>query len=115
MLFINQRKAKKGFEAEALTWMPEVIPRGVEEQEEEEEEEEETVLTFHSQGLRSRGPAILVEGEPAGESTMAEGVERPEKAVEGFEVVIQEFQLGLELLRPMREGRRCNNLGLPAC
>ena len=56
--------------------MPEVIPPRAEEQ--EEEEEEESVPTLRSRGLRSRGPAILAEGEPAGESVMAEGVERPE-------------------------------------
>ena len=33
---------------------------------------------IRSLGLRSRGPAILVEGEPAGEPVLAEGVERPE-------------------------------------
>ena len=58
--------------------MPKVVPAGAEEQKEEEEEEEEAVPTLRSRGLCSRGPAILAEGEPAGESVMAEGVERPE-------------------------------------
>ena len=52
--------------------MPEVIPPGAEEQErEKEEEEDEAVPTLHSRGLRSRGPAILAEGEPTGESPAA--------------------------------------------
>ena len=58
--------------------MPEVVPPGTEEREEGEEEEKETVPTLPSRGLRSRGPVILAEGEPADESVMAEGVERPE-------------------------------------
>jgi len=33
----------------------------------------------------------------------------------GLKLRFQEFQLSLKLLRPMREGRRCNHLGLPAC
>jgi len=85
------KKAKKGSEVKTLTQMPEVIPPSAEEQEgEEEEEEEEAVPTLHSQGLRSRGPAILAEGEPAGESTMTEGAEGLEEAVEGLEVDIPE-------------------------
>ena len=94
--------------------MLEVIPPGAEKQE-EEEEEEEAAVTLHPQGLRSRGPVILAEGEPAGESTMAEGAERPEEVVEGLKLRFQEFQLGLELLRLRREGQRCNNRGLPVC
>ena len=83
------KKAKKGSEAEASARMPEVILPGAEEQErEEEEEEEEAVPTLRSRGLHSRGPAILAKGEPAGESTMAEGAKRPEKVVERFEVEI---------------------------
>ena len=68
--------------------MPEVIPPGAEEQEEEEEEEEDAVPTLLSRVLLSRGPTILAEGEPAGESTMAEGAEGPEEVVEGLEVKI---------------------------
>jgi len=55
--------------------MPEVVPPGAKEQEKEEEKEEEAVPTLRSRGLRSRGPAILAEGEPAGESVMADVVE----------------------------------------
>ena len=54
--------------------MPEIILPGAEEQEEEEEEEEREVLTLCSRGLRSRGPVILMEGEPVGEPVMAEEV-----------------------------------------
>ena len=58
--------------------MPKVTPPVAEEQEEEEEEEEEeegeATPTLHPRGLRSRGPAILAEGEPAGEFAMAEGL-----------------------------------------
>jgi len=57
--------------------MPEVVPPGVEEQGEEEEEKEEVPI-LHSRGLRSRGPAILEEGELVGEPDIAEEVERPE-------------------------------------
>ena len=77
----SSKKVKKGSEAEASARMPEVIPPGAEEQ--EEEEEEVAALTLCPRGLRSRGPAILAKGEPIGESTMAEGAERPEKVVEG--------------------------------
>ena len=72
------KKAKRGSEVEVLTQMPEVVPPSAEEQEEEEEEEEEEVPTLRSRGLRSRGLAILAEGEPVGEPVMTEGVERPE-------------------------------------
>ena len=72
----SPKKAKKGYEAEAS--VPEVVPTGAEEQEEEEEEEEGEVFTLHSQGLRSRGPAILEEGELTGEPAMAKEVEQPE-------------------------------------
>ena len=64
----RSKKARKGSEAEAS--MPEVVPSGAEKQEEKEEEEEEEV--------RSRGPALLAEGESVGEPVMAEEVERPE-------------------------------------
>jgi len=94
--------------------MPEVIlPGAVEQEEEEEEEEGEATLTLRLRGLRSRGPAILAEGEPAGKSAMAEGVERPEEAMEVLEDEIPGVLTRHKLLRPMREGRRCNNLGLP--
>ena len=83
------KKAKKWSKAEALTQMPEVIPPSAEEQEEEEEEEEEkAVPTLRSQDLHSRSPAILAEGEPLGEYTMAEGAEGPEEVVEGLDVEI---------------------------
>ena len=59
------KKAKK--RSEAKVSMPEVVPAGAEKPEEEEEEEEREVLTLRSRGLRSRGPTILVEGEPVGE------------------------------------------------
>jgi len=67
------KKAKKGSEAKFS--LSEVVPASVEEQEEEEEEEEGEVLTLRSRGLRSRGPAILAEGEPVGESVITEEVE----------------------------------------
>ena len=112
----SPKKAKKGSKAEALAWMPEVIPLGTEEQEEkEEEEEEEAVPTLRSRGLRSRGPAILAEGELAGESTIAEGLKGLKRQWKGLKLRFQEFQLGLKLLRLMRERQRCNNLGLLAC
>jgi len=66
--------------------LPEVIPPGAEEQ--EDEEEEEAVPTLHPRGLHSRGPAILTEGEPTGESTMAKGAKRLEEVVERLEVEI---------------------------
>ena len=44
---------------------------------EEEEEEEEAIPTLRSRGLHSRGPAILAEGEPTGESPITEGVDLP--------------------------------------
>ena len=74
----NPKKARRESEAEVLIQMPKVVPAATEEQEEEEEEEEEAVLTLRSRGLRSRGPAILAEGEPVGEPVMTEKVERPE-------------------------------------
>jgi len=76
----SPKKVRRGSEAETLTQstqMPEVVPLGDKKQE-EEEEEEEAVPTLRSRGLRSRGSAILAEGEPADESIMAEGVELPE-------------------------------------
>ena len=73
----NPKKVRRGSEAKALTQMPEVVPLGDKKQE-EEEEEEEAVPTLRFRALRSRGSAILAEGEPADESIMAEGVERPE-------------------------------------
>jgi len=82
----NPKKTKKESEAEASARMPEVIPPDAEGQEEEEEEEVAPIL--HPQGLRSRGSAILMEGEPTGEFTMAEGAERPEEVVERVEVEI---------------------------
>ena len=94
--------------------MPEVIHPGAEEQG-EEEEEEEAAPTLCPRGLRSRGLAILTEGEPAGESTMAEGAERPDEVMERVELRFQEFLLSLELLRLRREGQRCNNRGLLVC
>ena len=51
--------------------MPEIILSGTEEQ--EEEEEAEAVLALRPQGLHSRGPAVLTEVEPAGQSVMAKG------------------------------------------
>jgi len=47
-----------------------VIPSGTEEQ---EEEEEEAVPTLHPRGLCNRGPAVLIEVEPAGQSVVDEG------------------------------------------
>ena len=44
---------------------------------EEEEEEEEAIPTLRSRGLRSRGPAILAEEEPAGESPVTKGADQP--------------------------------------
>ena len=73
------KKTRKGSEAEVSAQMPEIISPGNEEQ--EEEEEEDAVLAFRSRGLRSRGPAVLAEAEPAGQSTVAEGTviaEQPE-------------------------------------
>ena len=58
----SPKKVRKGSEAEVSAQMPETIPPGTEEQ--EEEEEEEAVLALCPRGLRSRGPAILAEGEP---------------------------------------------------
>ena len=52
--------------------MPEIIPSGTEEQE-EEEEEEKAVSALHPQGLHCRGPAVLTEADPAGQSIVAEG------------------------------------------
>ena len=54
--------------------MPEVVFVGAEEQGEEEEKEEK-VPVLRSQGLRSRDPVILEEGELADEPVMAKGVE----------------------------------------
>jgi len=72
----SPKKAKKGSEADAPTQMPEVIPSGAEEhQEDEEEEEGEATPILRPHRLRSTSPAILTKEEPAGESTMAEGVE----------------------------------------
>ena len=65
------KKARRESEVEAS--MPKVVPPGVEEQGEEEEEEE--VPTLCSRGLRSRGPAILEEGELVGEPIVAEEIE----------------------------------------
>ena len=76
----SPKKVRRGSEAETLTQstqMPEVVPLGDKKQE-EEEEEEEAVPTLRSRSLRSRGPAILAEEEPAGEFVIAEGSERPE-------------------------------------
>ena len=70
----SPKKARKGSEGEASARMPKIIPPGTEERE-EEEEEEEVVLTLRPRGLHSRGPAILAEGEPAGQSVVAEGAE----------------------------------------
>jgi len=53
--------------------MPKIIPSGTEDQEEEEEKEEETVLALRPRSLRSRGPAVLLEVEPAGQSVVAKG------------------------------------------
>ena len=83
----SSKKAKKGSEVEASARMPKIIPHGAEEQE-VEEEEEEAAPTLRPRGLRSRDPTILAEGEPAGESAMAKGVERPEEVVERVEVEI---------------------------
>ena len=65
--------------------MPEIIPPGTKEQK-EEEKEEEAVLTLRPRGLRSRGPTILVEREPADQSAVVEGVERPEEVTERAKV-----------------------------
>jgi len=63
----SQKKARKGSEVAVSSQIPEVIPSSTEEQEEEEEEEEEEVASFLCPwGLRSKGPAILLEVEPAG-------------------------------------------------
>ena len=68
----SQKKVRKESKAEASAQMPEVIPSGTKEQD-EEEEEEKAVLSLHPRCLRSRGPAVLPEVEPACLSTMAEG------------------------------------------
>ena len=94
--------------------MPEVILPGAERQEEEEEEEEgEATPTLRPRGLCSRGPVILAEGEPAGESAMAEGVKLPEEAMEELEVEIPGVLTRPETSSTHERRRRCNNLGLP--
>ena len=93
--------------------MPKIVPLGIEEQGEEEEEEEEVPI-LRPRGLRSRSPVILEEGELAGEPVMAEEVERPEVDLVGRDdVEIPGVQLSPGLLQFMREGWRCNSLGLP--
>jgi len=82
----SPKKAKKGSEAEASARMSEVIPPGAEEQ--EEEEEEEATPTLRPRCLHSKSPAILTEGDPAGESTIAKGVEWPKEVMERVEVEI---------------------------
>ena len=88
--------------------MPEVVPPGAEEH--EEEEEEVAALTLCPRGLRSRGPAILIEGEPSSESTMAEGAERPEEVVEGVEVEISGVSTRPGTSSPQERGRGVTTL-----
>ena len=112
----SPKKVRGRSEAEVLTQMPEVVLPGVEEQEEEEEEEEEAVPSLHSHGLRSRGPAILVEGEHVGEPSWLKGSNSLKLTWwRGMMLRFWESQLSLDPLQPKREGRRCNSLGLPAC
>ena len=68
--------------------MPEIRPSGIEEH---EEEEEEAAFSLRPPGLCSRGPAVLVKVEPAGQSIMAEGAmvaERPKQVMERAKVEI---------------------------
>jgi len=105
------KKARRESEAEAS--MPKVVPSSVEEQGNEEEEEEE-VPVLRSRGLRSRGPVILEEGKLAGEPVVAEEVERPKLTWwGGMTLRFRESKLSPGLLQFMREGLRCNSLGLP--
>jgi len=95
----SSKKARKGSEAEDLARMPEIIPPSTEEQE-EEEEEEEAVFAIHPRGLRSRSPTIFAEGEPAGQSPMAEGAHQPATSL-AQERGIEEQQPGsLSVLMP---------------
>ena len=59
----SQKKTRKGFEASASAQVPRIILSGTEEQ---EEEKEEVVSALRPRGLRSRGPAVLMEVKPAG-------------------------------------------------
>ena len=108
----SPKKARKGSEAEASTQMPEIIPPGAEEQ--EEEEEKEAAPTLHPRGLRSRGPAILAEGEPVVESTMAEGVEQPEEVVERVAADIPGVSIQPETSSAQGRGAEVQQLGSPS-
>jgi len=107
----SPKKAKKGSEAEAPARMPEVILPGAVEQEEEEEEGGEATPTLRLWGLLVEVLQSWRRESLQANSPWPKGLNSLKRRWRSLKLRSQEFQLGLELLRPMREGQRCNNLG----